>query len=361
MISFGMMSLNYLAEDAYFTGIARHADPAEVTCFRFSPAKIHPMTQLVTGERFDQGLDHWVKDEFPLPEFLYDRCFYGDDLVSKQSMSIVKWLKNRQDITFIGSGLPNKWAIYEALAASSLSPYIPKTLQAASGKLVMNELRRMGKSILKPAFGAGGAGIFSLEHAGPEIVLSADSGAAMNRKAFSSKKEAEDWLDQLCKKKAYLLQPYLQLTDADERPFDIRVLLQKDLTGAWKIRGKGIRRGKAGGILSNLTAGGEILSYEEYADGLNDKTRKFLHHELEEILSKLPVLLEDTFPKLFELGVDIGVARDQSLWVLDTNSKPGRKVVTRTDPELKEILYRAPVEYALYLHKNMSEREELHS
>jgi glutathione synthase/RimK-type ligase-like ATP-grasp enzyme len=360
MISFGMMSLNNRIEDAYFTEIARRANPEVFTCYRFAPSKIHPVTQLVTGERFDHGTNRWVGDEFPIPKFLYDRCFYIDDIASKQSMSIVKWLKNRHDITFIGSGLPNKWAIYETLANSSLSPYIPKTLQAISGKMVVNQLRRWGKSILKPAFGSGGAGIYSLEHTGPEFVLSADFGNKLVRKSFATKKETEDWLEQLCKKKEYLLQPCLELIDAQSCPFDIRVLLQKDQTGAWSVRGKGVRRGNPDGILSNLSVGGEIRSFEEYANSLNDKSRKFLQLELDEILSKLPGILENSFPRLFELGVDIGVARDHSLWILDTNSKPGRKVVTHTNPELKEILYRAPVDYAFYLFKNMSEREEQH-
>lgn len=361
MISFGMMSLNLNSELAYFTEIARRANPAIFTCFRFSPASIHPVNQLAMGERFDIKQDKWIKEEFPIPEILYDRCFYSDDLLSKQSMAIVRWLKSRSDITFLGSGLPNKWAIYEALSASSLSPYTPETYKASDGKMAVSLLEKWGKNILKPAFGSGGAGIYSFEKSGREYIVSADHGGNLVQKSFQTVKETKEWLDRLFYKKEYLIQPYLMLADSQNCPFDIRVLLQKDMTGSWTVRGKGIRRGSNGGILSNLSAGGEILPFDEYADSLNIKTKKFILHELDEILSKLPGILEASFPRLFELGVDIGVSQDNALWVLDTNSKPGRKVIAATNPEMKETLYKAPLDYAYSIVKNLSEREEQHS
>lgn len=361
MISFGMMSLNLNSELPYFTEIARRANPQVFTCFRFAPTKIHPLTQMAMGERFEHEKDRWVKAEFPIPEILYDRCFYTDDLASKQTMAIVKWLKSRSDITFLGNGLPNKWAIYEVLSLSPLAPYIPKTLRATGGKMVTAQLKELKKAILKPAFGSGGAGIYSIEKQGTNYVVSADQGVQLTEKAFHSTSETEDWLNRLFSKREYLIQPYLELADSQNCPFDIRVLLQKDNTGNWALRGKGIRRGTKDGILSNLNAGGEILPFEEYVNSLNFKSKKFILHELEEILSRLPGILEASFPRLFELGVDIGVSKDNALWVLDTNSKPGRKVIAATNPELKDTLYKAPLEYASLLAKNMSEREEQHS
>jgi glutathione synthase/RimK-type ligase-like ATP-grasp enzyme len=360
MISFGMMSLSLKSEQTYFTEIARRANPNLFTCFRFSPAKIHPVTELVSGEKFDHMKGCWVKSDFPLPMVIYDRCFYTNDPSSKQAMAIVKWLKNKADITFLGNGLPNKWAIYQVLSKSSLSPYIPKTILAASGKAVASNLEEMNKAVLKPIFGSGGAGIYKIEKSGREFTVSAEAGGRLSTKTFHSTSETEDWLDRLFSKKEYMLQPYLQLSDSQNCPFDIRVLLQKDHEDKWIVRGKGVRRGNKDGILSNLSAGGEILPFEEYANSLNTRTKKFILHELEEILSTLPGILEASFPRFFELGVDIGVSKDHALWILDTNSKPGRKVITSTNPDMKEVLFKAPLEYARMLSEILPEREEQH-
>lgn len=46
---------------------------------------------------------------------------------------------------------------------------------------------------------------------------------------------------------------------------------------------------------------------------------------MEEIFTLLPSILENSFSALFEIGVDIGITPDGSLWILDVNSKPGEK------------------------------------
>lgn len=360
MISFGMMSLNTNSEVSYFTEIARRGDPEIFTCYRFSPSQIHPVTDKVQGERFDCRHDTWVEDEFPVPQLIYDRCFYSGDLRSKQCMAIVKWLKGRKDLLFLGIGLPNKWDIYQALSKSELAPYIPVTAQASNGKKVIEYVANWKKAILKPVFGSGGAGIYSIEKKGTEFLVSADHKGKITHRSFPSDSETLAWLNRLLKRE-YLIQPYLNLTDSMDRPFDIRLLLQKNPSGDWTLRGKGIRRGKAEGILSNLTAGGEIIPSDDFVHSLDEKTKEFINSELDDIILKLPAILENSFSRLFELGIDIGVSKDHALWVLDTNSKPGRKVLMNTHPELADILYKAPLDYALFLAKSLTEREELHS
>jgi glutathione synthase/RimK-type ligase-like ATP-grasp enzyme len=361
MISFGMMSLTLNSERSYFTEMARRADADTFICYRFAPTKIHPISHLIQGEVFDRKKDAWRQDEFPVPQILYDRCFYSDDIISKQSLAIVKWLKSRDDLTFLGNGLPNKWAIYDALSKSPLAPYVPQTFKATDGESTIAKLRIWNKVILKPAFGSGGNGIYTMEKKNRTFLITADLEGGLAEKTFHSQTETEVWLDQLFAKKEYLVQSFLELTDAEKRPFDIRVLLQKDSTGNWIVRGKGIRRGSKLGIVSNLTAGGEIVPFEEYTASMPKKSMAFICDELEEILMKLPEILETSFPRLFELGIDIGVSQNHALWILDTNSKPGRKVLLHKNPELKDVLYKAPLCYALYLANNLSEREEQHS
>lgn len=358
MITFGMMALNPQSELDYFTEISRRANPGLMKCYRFSPSHIHPVSQLASGERFDHGKDDWVKDEFPVPKILYDRCFYSDDPTSKQSKAIVQWLKSRGDLIFLGNGLPNKWTIYEKLSKSSLSPYLPETFRAHSGQAVILKLKEWRKVILKPILGSGGAGIYSVEQKKQTYLISMDSGEKLIEKRFHSEGETKAWIDELFQKKDYLMQRYLELKDHENHPFDIRFLLQKNQEGKWCLRGKGIRRGHKAGILSNLSAGGKVLPFDEYIRTLDQKAQKFFLLELKEIISQLPLELESSFPHLFELGIDIGISADKAIWILDTNSKPGRKVMYATAPHNKEELYRAPIDYALFLASNLSEREE---
>ena len=108
-------------------------------------------------------------------------------------------------------------------------------------------------------------------------------------------------------------------------------------------------KGEANGILTNVSRGASYFSHDEWK--INHPTYKwtYIEQELEEILEALPLLLEDGFSPLFEIGVDIIIADDSSLWILDINSKPGHKVVHALGSEKLTALHQAPLDYCEYL------------
>lgn len=358
MNSFGFISLNPELENGYFTEVAKLAPQYDIECYRFIPTNINPVTHLVRGEKFHNNLEEWQPAEFPLPDILYDRCFYGEHSRDKNALAIMKWLKKRSDLVFIGHGLPDKWNLYRTLINSDLSPYIIKTIPVKDPLAVLSFLDNEKKIILKPAVGSGGMGIASLEKENETISVTVEKQQQLFRSTFPSTSIAEKWIDNLREKKDYLAQSYLKLVDQQNRPFDIRILMQKDGDGQWVERGRGLRTGQQDGILSNLSAGAETQSVDNWLNSLDSKKTEFLQRELTEITTQLPKIIEQTYPPLFEIGIDIGVAQDLSLWILDVNSKPGRKVVLETTPNAQESLYKAPLEYGKTLAKDLLAREE---
>lgn len=356
MITLGIMSLNMDSESAYFTEMAKRASAFGIECFRFLPSKIDPITHHVIGKRYDSEDCLWTPSEGQLPKFLYDRCFYGDDEHSKQCIPIVSWLKSRNDVTFLGYGLPNKLELYEALKNSILSPYLPYSRWASDNQVVLSELAKHDKLILKPINGSQGYGIYYLKKNQKNYHVKTEKQKRIISRIFPNEKKLLQWLNPLIKQRGYLIQPYLELSNHDLQPFDIRFLLQKNKDGKWEERGKGIRTGITGGILSNLSAGGTVSTFDSWADSLPVSTKEYIYQELEYIITNLTEILEKAFMPLFEIGLDIGFAKNGSLWILDVNSKPGRKVVLSTEPELKEKLYLAPLLYAKHLAE--SERNE---
>jgi hypothetical protein len=344
--TFGIMTLNENSELDYFTEIAIQAVAQGMICYRFIPSNINPFSQRVTGCVFDSTTNQWKHDIFPIPNVLYDRCFYGEDVHSKQCISIVTWLKERQDIFFLGYGLPDKFELYNVLKLSSLYPYLPPTKIISDSNMVMKELILQEKLVLKPINGSQGNGIFYLELKGPSIGVKTFNRNQHIHKSFSDQKKFLTWIDLLLSKKGYLVQPYLELINERMEPFDIRILLQKEFDGSWSERGRGIRSGHPDGILSNLSAGGHISSFEKWKENLSPKLIGFLETEISDLLLKIPGILEEAFLPLFELGIDIGVTRNGSIWILDINSKPGRKVILTTNPVIKDVLNKAPILYS---------------
>ncbi|MEH7180791.1 YheC/YheD family endospore coat-associated protein [Neobacillus vireti] len=349
MITFGIMTLNFESEASYIYQIASRSHSFGIECYHFLPSTINPLTNQVQGRRFDNKEQRWVEDEFPIPSLIYDRCFYGDDEHSKQCIPIVSWLKSREDSTFLGFGLPNKLDLYETLSHSSLAPYLPLSQAIGDSSDVVNALKKQKRIILKPINGSQGFGIYYLKKNEKSIHVKTEKNKKIISRIFPNESKLCQWLQSLLNYRPYLLQPYLELSNNDSQPFDIRILLQKDEQGLWVERGMGIRVGNTGGLLSNLSAGGTVNDFPSWSSTLSLVNKEYICNELNFITTNLPHILEKEILPLFEIGIDIGVAKNGALWILDVNSKPGRKVIVKTKPDLQETLFLAPLLYGKYL------------
>ncbi len=352
MTSLGFITLHHGQENSYITEIAKRSARYEIEIFRFTPSCIIPATEEINGERFHQENQEWEKATFPLPQYLYDRCFYGNDPISKKAQPIMNWLKKNPNTTFIGYGLPNKWEIYQLLKQDQdLSYYLPTTLNITSSSMVLRFLAKEERIVLKPQSGSMGHGLTGLFLTKHGIDMVSHIRRQVVRKTFSSKKAIVHYLDQLLANQNYICQPYLPIQDEENHPFDIRILLQKNKVGKWKERGRGIRRGNKDFLISNISGGAEVLPFNSWSNHLTPIQKHLLIENIQTILGKVPHILESTFDPLFEIGIDLGLAKDGSIWILDTNSKPGRKVIFETNPNCYEDIYNAPLLYCRYLWK----------
>ncbi|WP_102271934.1 YheC/YheD family endospore coat-associated protein [Cytobacillus massiliigabonensis] len=355
MLSFGLMTLSLNNEKGYFYELAKRAQFHNIRCFRFVPSSIHPFTQKVTGEQYNPTKDKWEPCEFPIPEIIYDRCFYMNDSHSSHCKAIVKWLKTRKDTLFLGHGLPNKLKLYEVLANTSLSPYLLHSKPLSSGEKLIQSLSPQQSVMIKPVNGSQGRGIYLLEKTSSELHVQTDKQDTHLSRTFANFQSAIAWLTSLTSRQDYFVQPYVNLRYEGNLPFDIRTLIQKDEKGNWREICRGIRTGMKDGIISNLSAGGSITSFESWIQKLPMPQREFIRKELDDVLTKIPIILEQKFPPLFELGVDIGISDNGAIWVLDINSKPGRTVALTLKPELTETLFNAPLLYGKTLKSANSE------
>ncbi|QOR67387.1 YheC/YheD family protein [Cytobacillus suaedae] len=351
MITFGFITIHPNQENTYITEIGRRSD-SNIIVYRFIPTSIDPSTEKVHGEKFNHETGEWETAVFDIPMYLYDRCFYGDDPLSVRSQPIMNWLKNRPYSTFIGLGLPNKWEIYNVLRTDEeLAAYTPKTIKASSVPKIINKLIKDKKLLLKPKNGSQGKGIIGLIVTKGKVEALTHKNQKLITKSFLSKSEFSNWLNQLLSSRDYMCQQLLPLQDEDNHPFDIRILLQKNENGEWIEQGRGIRRGLKDHLISNINAGAEVLNYDDWVNALPIQQQALLTDGITTVLNLVPKLLEREFVNLFELGIDIGFGLDGGVWILDINSKPGRKVILQSKEGKADELYSAPLRYCSYLEK----------
>lgn len=346
MLTLGLLSIRYDHETEYFTEIAKRSADFNIKVVRLRPADLRPNINSIDGLSYDCKTKQWQRDSFPLPNFLYDRCFYRGEQAKKYK-PVVEWLKQRNDVTFIGHGLPNKLEVMDILFEQDiLRPHIPPTQRAMHTKQVLEILQREQQVVLKPIYGSGGVDIYFLTKENQQIKMETQQGKKVLSKTLSAK-DCTYFLQNLLMNQEYMIQSYLSLTDKENAPFDLRIFLQKSPNGLWEQKGMGIRKGRPHSLISNLRGGSQIETYHSWRKSIQGS--KKIERHIHQIIKHVPLLLERQLAPLFELGLDIGIDQHNHIWILDVNSKPGRKVVLQTNPDIHSELYAAPLAYCQFL------------
>lgn len=348
MISLGILTLHPHVVSEYATQIGKQSKTYQVQVYRFHPFDWDPKTNRVRGDAFDHVLDDWKPDIFTLPTFIYDRCYYSHSRHS-QEFSIVQQLKRRA--IFLSTGLPNKWKVYELLSREPLiASFLPKTVRVTKCEDIIQQLMQRKKIVLKPICGTHGKGMFFIEFIrSNQLFMQTHRNGKKIINTFSMDEFRAWYRDQQLESR-YILQPYLHLTNKNNQPFDIRILVQKNEVGKWQEIGRGIRIGKRGNFVSNLHNGGKVQPFSQHL-----KQNRKLNRQLETVVNVLPSILDKHFHPLFELGIDMGIDPTGKCWLLEVNSKPGYRTIL---PAVNiDELSEHPLRYCLYLRKELFKHE----
>ncbi|QPC45971.1 YheC/YheD family protein [Mangrovibacillus cuniculi] len=307
---------------------------------------------------WDQAKDHWLKETIPLPSIWYDRCLYGEDTTSQQGREIVKKLKSNPDQTFLGYGLPDKFRLYQQLRTHPiLQRYLVPTFLLEDLFQIEDLLLSYDEWIMKPVNGAHGFAVYAIQQKRDGTIrVQTTKNDHLKTVYVPSIDEFYRWFNHLFSQFQWIFQPRIPSVTKQKQPIDIRVFLQKDVKGDWGIVQKGVRLGKANGLLTNLSAGASVIPFQEWQKSVHYDIAQKVEEQVKECLTLLPLELEEAFHSLFELGVDILLLPTGDIKILDINSKPGRKILSILSPDLYEKQKFAPLLYANYLVSTKLER-----
>ena len=348
----GLMAAQQTHESRYFTEIAKLGKEFDMDVCRFTPDQADTETKSIKWERFDSANGTWIPGTFKIPDFIYDRCFHGLSREPSEIRKKINWLKEHS--SFLGIGLPGKWEVYQQLNKSPLlQAFFPETHRVGSAAEILEHLERLKKVFIKPEYGSGGIGTYLLTKADDQITVSTTKKGSRYDRQFETTTQLNKWLHHLLKRYSYLCQPYLELSSENSEPFDLRVLLQKNERNQWIERGRGIRVGSKDTLTSNLTTGGEALSVEAFIKKNPHSFPLSAEQTIQHIIRTLPKEAEAVSQRLFELGIDLGIDKKGQIWILDINSKPGRKIIETLRHENMDTLYRAPFQYCKHLTANL--------
>lgn len=327
-----------------------------LTVYVFSPERIDWLNGNVVGYSFNKEAGCWERNIYPLPDLIYDRCFFSSKRSYLAYRAHVRRLARHRRIKFLGFGLKGKWQVQELLGNDEeISVYMPETEKLSGASTIKRWMDERGQLFLKPQGGSQGRGIMhikAIHHARVQyIVKGRDKSNRIFCYGFYGMQGLTEWLNETIGTRNYVVQPYLNLTTSEREPFDIRSFVQKNKRGSWELIGMAVRIGKPGSPTSNLHGGGRAEPVVPFLTRIyGDSAAEEMMGRMEALSMTIARTLEAKHGRLIELGIDLGIDQDGCIWLLEVNSKPGRSVFTQLGNEpAKRSAVSNPIYYACYL------------
>ncbi|MCG0237866.1 MAG: YheC/YheD family protein [Firmicutes bacterium] len=268
-------------------------------------------------------------------------------------------------IPFLNSVTLNKWEGFRVLARDPVvRPFLPETHLLEESEDALGILRRYGRAYVKPVAGAMGRGILRIRRRGRRYLGEYAPGPNRPVRAVDLQgRELEEWLDEQTGKEVYLVQQGLRLEVMDGRTADIRILMQKDGRGRWRVTGMGARLGAPGRYTSNLHTGGQGVPVRWLLGRLlpGDWARqREVEAAARDLAFRICRVLEAETGPLGELGIDLGLEPTGRIWYIEHNYYPGRSILRHLGDEAGYLLaHRRPLEYARWAVERLRRGEPL--
>ncbi|GAB6988466.1 YheC/YheD family endospore coat-associated protein [Paenibacillus pini] len=343
-----------LSEEGFCRRLSLVAPKYGLNIIAFCPQDVLNTEVKIQAYVYKQG--QWVNVTVPFPDIVYDRCLFRKDEDLRAAAKLMSQVSKHKPWIVWSRGLPGKWQIYRTLKKDiRLLPYLPPTSLYQGAASLKQNLAAYGNEVfLKPQSGSQGKHTLYIKYDPLQHSYFIQGRSANNTpftKELSHSSMVIPWIEHFTRKRNFLIQPYLHLQSREGYPFDIRVLMQKNESGQWTHTGMAVRRGKKGGITSNLHGGGRAVTVlpfltKEFGITQAEQTTTELH-QLSEVI---PEILESHYGRLGELGIDFGMDMNGNIWLLEVNSKPGRTSFRQIDdPDSALLAAENPLRYARYL------------
>lgn len=339
-------------EQDYFRNLITQGAMLDADVFLFSPQDVHTAEKQIHGFVPD-GEKRWKQQWFAWPDVVIDQYRYYP--LEKHSA----YLPFRQQGLFVyaNSRFANKWRVYHVLAQDEMMARWLPECKIFSREHVAEMLQRHPLLYIKPTNGSGGRSILCVEKRRNGYILRGRTKCQGKQvQIMQSKrqmlKRLNQWvLKQKSGKEQFFIQQGLRLDLLPRRTIDTRLLIQKNGEGIWQVTGMGVRIGAPRSSTSNLHGGGKAaLADKFFASRFGKDMAQRIIAECKELAHRTVEVIERHYGPMLEFGLDIGVDVNGRVWLIETNPKPGREILRKTNQHERYLeATRRPLQYALYL------------
>lgn len=302
--------------------------------------------------------DRIKKEIIKTPEIIHNRAIYK----APPALRKIRILQEQGTIIYNHNNRYGKDEIHRLLGEHPLlAHHLPASLRATPGNIKCM-MQRYNDLLLKPASASVGRGIMRLrlDNWGWSLFYKARRRTADLWKVLRLDKRATlpAWVRRRVMQIPYLIQERLPLAEIEGRPLDVRVTVQRGLTGDWAVTGLYAKVSAPGRFLSNLAQGGSAFPAEQLL------CRIFPPHaaaraiaDFQKLALATAAYLSGRLPLLADLGMDIGITDNGEIYLIECNGRDQRYGFRKAGmSEVWFDTYRQPMAFARYLLQNPAPR-----
>lgn len=321
-----------------------------ITVYVFRPQDVDWVKRHVMGWSLvkDTGRHKWGLFKFPLFEVVYNRI---PNRKSERNPAVKQCLDNlhREKIPFFNPCFLDKWITYNWLIGDrKVSGHLPKT-ELFNKPGLERMLADFGSVYLKPRLGSVGRGIIRIDKVKTGFRINSRTAKGYVAHTEKGISQVIARIKSIHPLNQYMVQETIDLARYQDRVFDIRTLLQKDIQGKWNVTGIGVRLAAKNAHLTHVPNGGQILPLKTALRDIleaNEIKMHVIYDRIIELAQAVAACIDKSSHMAFgELSLDIALDNNLSLWLIEANSKPFRF----DEPEIRQLSRNRVLDYATFL------------
>jgi glutathione synthase/RimK-type ligase-like ATP-grasp enzyme len=297
-----------------------------------------------------------VTKEIQIPKVIHNRGLSSTRSAQKKIKNLTQigyWIFN--EFSRIG-----KWKVHLLLMNNDdLFSHLPETVPA-NRENFDRMLEKYEEIIIKPINGGLGRGIVSIsksERQTWKVQYDQQKGKPLKEIVFSN--ELPDIVtNKLCR--GYIIQQRIPLATYKGNPFDLRVSVQRNGFGQWRVTGIVAKVAKSGGYLTNVAKGGECKDFAEILEDFPYLDAKEVFKSIEQLSLKVVKDLSSHYFNLADVGLDIGITNEGFPMFIECNGRDLR--YSFRDAGMHDVwkeTYATPIRYARFLLDSIETSEKV--
>lgn len=290
------------------------------------------------------------KEILTTPKVIHNRAIYK----APSALRKIRALQEQGTTIYNHNNRYGKDEIHRLLAEHPLlSHHLPDSLRATPGNVSVM-MKRYNDLLLKPVSASVGRGIMRLKLDGRGWSLLYKvrrRGDPWRVITLDRRGTLPHWVKRRVAQTAYLIQERLPLAEVEGRPLDVRVTVQRGLSGDWSVTGLYAKVSAPGRFLSNLAQGGSAFPAEPLLQRIFPPPVALRTiADLQRLALVAAAYLSDRLPLLADLGIDIGITQNGKLYLIECNGRDQRYGFSKAGmSETWFDTYRQPMAFARYL------------